>query len=227
MISIQLPGAAIFFPDEEITDAKAITSAGAPAIAFKSAGTGGLQFVKRVRNEKERDETLTRILGTAQKENLTEKLMERIKATEQELDKMRAQQKKKQARRPEKKKRQKKPFLPPTHEEIVKYIKEKNIDEKLDVPAETLAESFRNLYESDEPTGEKDENGFTIYKWKKADGSPVQDWKGCMRTFKARQLVFDAKRTKGKGPRKNQFNEFEQNSYTEEELEEIVNSSVM
>ena len=233
MICIQMPGAAVFFPDDEITEAKAITSMNAPAIAFKSLSTGGLQFIKRYQSVEERDREIGKIAASGRKEpkeDMTEKLMERIRVTEEELEKMRKAQKPARTAKPAKpKKKREKKFVPPTNEEIIAYIKEKHIDEKLNVPAEILAESFRNIYESDEPTGEKDGNGCPAYKWKKADGTPVLDWKGCMRTFKARQLVFNAKKQTGKQkqkPRQNQFNQFEQNQYSDEELEEIENSSV-
>ena len=190
MICIQIPGAAIFFPDTEITEIKAITSGGLPAVAFKSAGTGGLQFVKQFKTDSDRNAAIEAVNKAKEAKEKT--------------------------------------FLPPTEEEIISYIKEKKIDESLGIDAETIAESFRSTYESDEPTGEKDENGFTIYKWKKANGDPVQDWKGCLRTFKARQLVWAAKeKAAGTKPKTNQFNAFEQNSYSDEELEEIENSSVV
>ena len=110
------------------------------------------------------------------------------------------------------------------------YIKEKGIDEKLKIPAEVIAESFRSVYEKEEDTGKKDETGTPIIHtvWRKANGSLVENWKSCLQTFKARQLVWDAKQ--GEKPAKklfnNQFNQFEQNEYTDEELDEIINSSV-
>lgn len=238
MICIQIPGAAIFFPDEEITEIKAITTGGLPAIAFKSAGTGGLQFVKQFKTDSDRDaaiETVNKAKGAREEtESPEDILIRRIEATEEALAEMRSKQKhsgQKKAKKPAGKqagKKKEKTFLPPTEEEIISYIKEKKIDESLGIDAETIAESFRSTYESDEPTGEKDENGFTIYKWKKANGHPVQDWKGCLRTFKARQLVWSAKeKATGAKPKANQFNQFEQNSYSDEELEEIENSSVV
>jgi hypothetical protein len=238
MICIQITGAAIFFPDEEITEIKAITTGGLPAIAFKSAGTGGLQFVKQFKTDSDRDaaiETVNKAKGAREEtESPEDILIRRIEATEEALAEMRSKQKhsgQKKAKKPAGKqagKKKEKTFLPPTEEEIISYIKEKKIDESLGIDAETIAESFRSTYESDEPTGEKDENGFTIYKWKKANGDPVQDWKGCLRTFKARQLVWSAKeKAAGTKPKTNQFNAFEQNSYSDEELEEIENSSVV
>lgn len=241
MICVQLPGAAIFFPDDEIQDAKPIMSAGAPSIAFRSRGTGGLQFIKRFGSEAERDSALAGIRNAADEkkdeEDLTEKLMERIRATEEELQKMRAAQKqekpKKQKKQPAKKaarKTQKKPFEIPTDEEIICYIKEKGIDKKLDIQAEVIAESFRSIYEKEEDTGEKDENGFAVRKtvWRKANGSLVENWKSCLQTFKARQLVWDAKAEKkeARPGKKNQFCDFEQNQYTDEELEEIIGEKI-
>lgn len=238
MICIQIPGAAIFFPDTEITEIKAITSGGLPAVAFKSAGTGGLQFVKQFKTDSDRDaaiETVNKAKGAREEtESPEDILIRRIEATEEALAEMRSKQKhsgQKKAKKPAGKqagKKKEKTFLPPTEEEIISYIKEKKIDESLGIDAETIAESFRSTYESDEPTGEKDENGFTIYKWRKANGDPVQDWKGCLRTFKGRQLVWSAKeKAAGTKPKTNQFNNFEQNSYSDEELEEIENSSVV
>lgn len=238
MICIQIPGAAIFFPDEEITEIKAITTGGLPAIAFKSAGTGGLQFVKQFKTDSDRDAAIEAVSKAKEAKEESESrediLIRRIEATEEALAEMRSKQKhsdRKKTKKPAGKqtgKKKEKTFLPPTEEEIISYIKEKKIDESLGIDAETIAESFRSTYESDEPTGEKDENGFTIYKWKKANGDPVQDWKGCLRTFKARQIVWSAKeKTARTKPKTNQFNNFEQNSYSDEELEEIENSSVV
>lgn len=240
MICIQMPGAAIFFPDGEITESKAITSGGMPSIAFKAAGTGGLQFIKQYTSETDRNavmESLNASRKTQEEtESPTEILARRIEATEEALEEMRRQQKQEKPKKAKKtakqQKKKEKPFLPPTQEEIISYIKEKKIDEELGVDAETIAESFRCVYESEEPTGEKDANGFTVYKWKKANGEPVQDWKGCLRTFKGRQAMWDAKKkasgsTQGTSGKKNQFCDFEQNSYTDEELEEIANSSVI
>lgn len=238
MICIQIPGAAIFFPDEEITEIKAITTGGLPAVAFKSAGTGGLQFVKQFKTDSDRNAAIEAVSKAKEAKEESESrediLIRRIEATEEALAEMRSKQKQsgqKKVKKPAGKqtgKKKEKTFLPPTEEEIISYIKEKKIDESLGIDAETIAESFRSTYESDEPTGEKDENGFTIYKWKKANGDPVQDWKGCLRTFKARQLVWSAKeKAAGTKPKTNQFNAFEQNSYSDEELEEIENSSVV
>ena len=238
MICIQIPGAAIFFPDEEITEIKAITTGGLPAVAFKSSGTGGLQFVKQFKTDSDRNAAIEAVNKAKEAKEASESrediLIRRIEATEEALAEMRSKQKhsgQKKTKKPAGKqagKKKEKTFLPPTEEEIISYIKEKKIDESLGIDAETIAESFRSTYESDEPTGEKDENGFTIYKWKKANGDPVQDWKGCLRTFKARQLVWSAKeKVAGTKPKTNQFNNFEQNSYSDEELEEIENSSVV
>lgn len=240
MICIQCQGAAIFFPDEEVKDAKPISSAGLPSIAFRSRGTGGLQFIKRFQSEEERDRTLQGIREAEQeqpKEDLTQKLMERIRATEEELEKMRKAQRqakpKKEKKTGKAQKRPKKPFVPPEDEEIISYIKERKIDEKLGIPAEVIAESFRSVYEKEEDTGETDENGFAVRNivWRKADGSLVENWKSCLQTFKARQLVWDAKkdtRKEEKGEEKptksrwkNQFTNFHQNEYTDEEFDEI------
>lgn len=241
MICIQLPGAAVFFPDEEIQDAKPVASAGTPSIAFRSRGTGGLQFIKRFGSEEERDNALSGIRNAAgekkEEEDLTAKLMERIRATEEELQRMRAAQKQEKPKKPKKqtakkaqKKPQKKPFEIPTDEEIIDYIKEKGIDKKLDIPAEVIAESFRSVYEKEEDTGETDENGFSVRRlvWRKANGSLVENWKSCLQTFKARQLVWDAKAEKKetRPAKKNQFCDFEQNQYTDEELEEILGVKV-
>ena len=238
MICIQIPGATSFFPDTEITEIKAITSGGLPAVAFKSAGTGGLQFVKQFKTDSDRNAAIEAVSkakeAKEESESREDVLIRRIEAIEEALAEMRSKQKhsgQKKAKKPVGKqagKKKKKTFLPPTEEEIISYIKEKKIDESLGIDAETIAESFRSTYESDEPTGEKDENGITIYKWKKANGHPVQDWKRCLRTFKARQLVWSAKeKAAGTKPKANQFNNFEQNSYSDEELEEIENSSAV
>ena len=237
MICIQLPGAAVFFPDDEITDAKPVTSAGAPSIAFRSRGTGGLQFIKRFGTEQERDNAFAGILNAAgekkEEEDLTAKLVERIRATEEELQRMRTAQKQEKPKKPKKqaakktqKKPPKKPFEIPTDEEITDYIKEKGIDKKLGIPAEVIAESFRSVYEKEEDTGEKDENGFSVRRlvWRKANGSLVENWKSCLQTFKARQIVWDARAKKKEAipAKKNQFCDFEQNQYSDEELEEIL-----
>lgn len=232
MICIQMPGAAVFFPDSEIIDAKAITSAESPAIAFRSRGTGGLQFIKRYKTDDERDKALQAISASQrpEDEDMTEKLLERIRATEEELERMRQAQKAEKPKKPKKtrqpkKEKRAKEFTPPTTEEIAAYIKEKEIDKKLDVPADVIAESFRGVYEKEEDTGQKDENGFTIYRtvWRKADGSLVENWKSCLQTFKSRQLIWDAKKSTGQPAKKNQFTEFKQNEYSDEELEEFEN----
>ena len=104
------------------------------------------------------------------------------------------------------------------------------MDTKLGQPAETIAEAFRDVYEKEEDTGEKDENGFSIRRtiWRKANGDPVSDWKGCLRTFKGRQLMWhgDASAGNRSGRQKaknNQFCEFGQNEYTDEEIKDLEN----
>ena len=86
MICIQIPGAAIFFPDTEITEIKAITSGGLPAVAFKSAGTGGLQFVKQFKTDSDRDaaiETVNKAKGAREEtESPEDILIRRIETTE-------------------------------------------------------------------------------------------------------------------------------------------------
>ena len=124
-----------------------------------------------------------------------------------------------------------KEFTPPTDEEIIAYIKERQMDAKLGQPAETIAEAFRDVYEKEEETGEKDENGFSIRRivWRKANGDMVQDWKGCLRTFKGRQLMWhgDASAVKESGRQKvskpNQFCDFDQNQYTDDEITDLEN----
>ena len=121
-----------------------------------------------------------------------------------------------------KKKQEETPIEPPTDEEIIAYIKEKGIDQKLGQPAETLAESFRDIYEREEEVKDKAGNITVRTVWRKANGSIVKDWKGCLRTFKGRQLMWagetatQSNKTRGK---RNQFNDFQQNDYDFDELE--------
>ena len=229
MICIQCAGAAIFFPDSEISDAMAIENAGKPSIAFRSRGTGRLQYIKQFRSLEERDNTLQMILSADQqkepdeKQELIDKLQERLRITEQELERMRrAQATPKASRAKTKKKQEETPIEPPTDEEIIAYIQEKGIDQKLGQPAETLAESFRDIYEREEEVKDKAGNITVRTVWRKANGSIVKDWKGCLRTFKGRQLMWagetatQSNKTRGK---RNQFNDFQQNDYDFDELE--------
>ena len=167
-------------------------------------------------------------------------LKERMDETERQLEEWRTQRNSAAGGKGSKKKASKKKgpeasreparFVPPTDEEIIAYIKEKKIDEKLGTPAEVIAEAFRSVYESNEPTGEKDENGFSIYKWKKSSGEPVENWKLCMNTFKGRQLMWNGERSSGSGrrPNENQFTRgVENNRYDFDALEEeIANSPI-
>ena len=242
-IKLRLQDGAMFFPLDEIRSAKGTTSAGLPAIAFTGRNTGGLQFIKLYREREERDRILQAIAEqtdkTEQREAAERLLADRLRETEEELERMRDQlnrEKAKKKPKPKSKKPQKakpkpkKDFVIPETSEIVDYIKEKGIDEKLKIPAEVIAESFRSVYEKEEDTGEKDDSGAPICRtvWRKANGSLVENWKSCLQTFKARQLVWDAKQGEkpAKKPFNNQFNQFEQNSYSDEELEELENSSV-
>ena len=242
-IMLRLQDGAMFFPLDEIRSAKGTTSAGLPAIAFTGRNTGGLQFIKLYREREERDRILQAIAEqadkTEQREAAERLLADRLRETKEELERMRDQLSKEKAKKkpkPKSKKPQKakpkpkKDFVIPETSEIVEYIKEKGIDEKLKIPAEVIAESFRSVYEKEEDTGEKDESGAPIIRtvWRKANGSLVENWKSCLQTFKARQLVWDAKQGEkpAKKPFNNQFNQFEQNEYTDEELDEIINSSV-
>ena len=127
---------------------------------------------------------------------------------------------KKQKRKAGSRKKAKEPekeFTPPTDEEIIAYIKERQMDTKLGQPAETIAEAFRDVYEKEEDTGEQDENGFSIRRivWRKANGDPVQDWKGCLRTFKGRQLMWmgEASAAKGSGRQKTKNNQISKMIY--------------
>ena len=247
MICIQCQDGAIFFPDEEIVTPKAVASGHSPAIAFKSKSTSGLQFIKRYPSEEKRDKALQAIEAAMQaeepaeeKRKIEEAFQARLTATEKELEEMRSLIKKETPKKSKKQKPKtgrKKPkepekeFTPPTDEEIIAYIKERQMDTKLGQPAETIAEAFRDVYEKEEDTGEKDENGFSIRRivWRKANGDPVQDWKGCLRTFKGRQLMWkgEASAAKGSGRQKasknNQFCDFGQNQYTDEEIEDLEN----
>lgn len=250
MITIQLPGAAVFFPDEEITEAKAVTSGGAPSIAFKSAGTGGLQFVKRFKSTQERDKTLQDLLETiknrSEKEDLMQIMADRIRMTEQELERMRKEQreqkpkkeKKTQAKKPkrtaDKKAAESKPFEPPSDEEMIDYISgDQKLTEalqKVGNTPESTVQYFRSLYEKERETGEKDESGFSVREvyWEDKTGTAVQNWKNKLRQHILHGVIFDEKdrsRSTGNRTKKNAFNEFKQNVYTDEELEEIVNSS--
>ena len=247
MICIQCQDGAMFFPDEEIVTPKAVASGHSPAIAFKSKSTGGMQFIKRYPSEEKRDKALRDIEAALQaedpaeeKKKIEEAFQARLTATEKELEEMRSLIRKETPKKPKKQKTKtgsrKKPkesekeFVPPTDEEIIAYIKERQIDTKLGQPAETVAEAFRDVYEKEEDTGEQDENGFSIRRivWRKANGDPVQDWKGCLRTFKGRQLMWhgDATAAKGSGrkvSKNNQFCEFSQNEYTDEEIADLEN----
>ena len=245
MICIQCQDGAIFFPDEEIVTPKAVASGHSPAIAFKSKSTGGMQFIKRYPSEEKRDKALRDIEAAMQAENpadekrkIEEAFQARLTATEKELEEMRSLIKKETSKKNKKqkpkagsRKKTKEPekeFTPPTDEEIIAYIKERQMDTKLGQSAETIAEAFRDVYEKEEDTGEQDENGFSIRRiiWRKANGDPVQDWKGCLRTFKGRQLMWKgeasvAKESGKKASKTNQFCEFDQNEYTYEEIEDI------
>ena len=245
MICIQCQDGAMFFPDEEIVTPKAVASGHSPAIAFKSKSTGGMQFIKRYPSEEKRDKALRDIEAALQaedpaeeKKKIEEAFQARLTATEKEQEEMRSlirketpkKAKKQKAGSRKKPKESEKEFVPPTDEEIIAYIKERQMDTKLGQPAETIAEAFRDVYEKEEDTGEKDENGFTISRtvWKKANGDPVQDWKGCLRTFKGRQLMWHgdasaAKESGRKASKKNQFCEFGQNEYTDEEIADLEN----
>ena len=242
-IKLRLQDGAMYFPLDEIRSAKGTTSAGLPAIAFTGRSTGGLQFIKLYREREERDRILQSIAEqadkTEQREAAERLLADRLRETEEELERMRDQLSKEKAKKKPKakpkksqkpKSKVKKDFVIPETSEIVDYIKEKGIDEKLKIPAEVIAESFRSVYEKEEDTGEKDETGAPIIRtvWRKANGNLVENWKSCLQTFKARQLVWDAKQGEkpAKKPFNNQFNQFEQNKYTDEELDEIINSSV-
>lgn len=247
MICIQCQDGVIFFPDEEIITPKAVASGHSPAIAFKSKSTGGMQFIKRYPSEEKRDKALRDIEAAMQAEDpadekrkIEEVFQARLTATEKELEEMRSLIKKETPKKPKKQKpkagSRKKPkepekeFVPPTEEEIIAYIKERQMDTKLGQSAETIAEAFRDVYEKEEDTGEQDENGFSIRRtvWRKANGDPVQDWKGCLRTFKGRQLMWKgeasvAKESGRKVSKSNQFCEFGQNEYTDEEIEDLEN----
>lgn len=247
MICIQCQDGAIFFPDEEIVTPKAVASGHSPAIAFKAKNTGGMQFIKRYPTEEKRDKALHDIEEAmkaedpdGEKKKIEEVFQARLEATEKELEEMRVLIKKETSKKTKKQKPKagsrkkanepKKEFAPPTDEEIIAYIKERQMDVKLGQKAETIAEAFRDVYEKEEDTGEQDENGFSIRRivWRKANGDPVQDWKGCLRTFKGRQLMWkgEASAAKGSGRQKtknNQFCEFGQNEYTDEEIEDLEN----
>lgn len=248
MICIQCQDGAIFFPDEEIITPKAVASGHSPAIAFMSKSTGGMQFIKRYPSEEKRDKALQAIEAAMkaekpaeEKRKIEEAFQARLTATEKELEEMRSLIKKETSKKPKKQKpkagNRKKPkepekeFTPPTDEEIIAYIKERQMDAKLGQPAETIAEAFRDVYEKEEETGEKDENGFSIRRivWRKANGDMVQDWKGCLRTFKGRQLMWhgDASAVKESGRQKvskpNQFCDFNQNQYTDDEITDLEN----
>ena len=256
MICIQCQDGAIFFPDEEIVTPKAVASGHSPAIAFKSRSTGGMhgmQFIKRYPSEEKRDKALRDIEAAMQaedpaeeKKKIEEAFQARLTATEKELEEMRSLIKKETPKKPKKqkpkagsRKKAKEPekeFTPPTDEEIIAYIKERQMDTKLGQSAETIAEAFRDVYEKEEDTGEKDENGFSIRRivWRKANGDPVSDWKGCLRTFKGRQLMWKGEASVAaasgkKGTKNNQFCEFGQNEYTDEEIadleKDLLNSS--
>ena len=247
MICIQCQDGAMFFPDEEIVTPKAVASGHSPAIAFKSRSTGGMQFIKRYPSEEKRDKALRDIEAAMQaedpaeeKKKIEEAFQARLTATEKELEEMRSLIRKETSKKPKKQKTKtvsrKKPkepekeFVPPTDEEIIAYIKERQMDTKLGQPAETIAEAFRDVYEKEEDTGEQDENGFSIRRtvWRKANGDPVQDWKGCLRTFKGRQLMWHgdasaAKESRRKASKNNKFCEFGQNEYTDEEIADLEN----
>ena len=247
MICIQCQDGAMFFPDEEIVTPKAVASGHSPAIAFKSKSTGGMQFIKRYPSEEKRDKALQAIEAAMQakepaeeKKKIEEAFQARLAATEKELEEMRSligkgtsKKIKKQKSKATSRKKQKEPekeFVPPTDEEIIGYIKERQMDTKLGQSAETIAEAFRDVYEKEEDTGERDENGFSIRRivWRKANGDPVSDWKGCLRTFKGRQLMWKgeagiAKESERKISRNNQFCNFGQNEYTDQEIEDLEN----
>lgn len=247
MICIQCQDGAIFFPDEEIVTPKAVASGHSPAIAFKAKNTGGMQFIKRYPTEEKRDKALHDIEEAmkaedpdGEKKKIEEVFQARLEATEKELEEMRVLIKKETSKKTKKQKPKagsrkkanepKKEFAPPTDEEIIAYIKERQMDVKLGQEAETIAEAFRDVYEKEEDTGEQDENGFSIRRivWRKANGDPVQDWKGCLRTFKGRQLMWKGEASAAKGSERqkaknNQFCEFGQNEYTDEEIEDLEN----
>ena len=225
MITITLPDGVIFFPDEEITEAKEMTRAGAPSIAFKAAGTGGLQFVKTYRTEEERDTALKAIQAETDRKSAKETLEKRKQETDKYLDQARQRDQSKAAKsrkaKTEKKKKEETYIKPPTGEEIISQIKKMGYDKKLDVPADIIADAFVAVYETTEPTGETDERGFAIFKWKLANGKPVRDWRGCLRTYIGREQMHKASRkTETRTKRQNQFTRgVENNEYNWEELE--------
>ena len=216
MITITLPDAAIFFPDSEIAEAKEITRAGAPSIAFKAAGIG-LQFIKSFKTAEERDTALRAIREETDRKTARQTLEKRKTETEEYLNQARKKSPKKTAAK--KKKKEEIYIKPPTSEEIIAHIQKMGYDKQLEVPADIIADAFVAVYETTEPTGETDDNGFATYKWKLANGNPVKDWKGCLRTYIGRERMHKASRKTGV-IKQNQFNQGVQNNeYNWEELE--------
>jgi len=222
MITITLPDAAIFFPDSEIAEAKEITRAGAPSIAFKAAGIG-LQFIKSFKTAEERDTALRAIREETDRKTARQTLEKRKTETEEYLNQERKESPKKKTT---KKKKEEAYIKPPTSEEIIAHIQKMGYDKQLEVPADIIADAFVAVYETTEPTGETDDNGFDIYKWKLANGNPVKDWKGCLRTYIGRERMHKASRKTG-ASKQNQFTQGVQNNeYNWQEFEqELLESS--
>lgn len=222
MITITLPDAAIFFPDSEIAEAKEITRAGAPSIAFKAAGIG-LQFIKSFKTAEERDTALRAIREETDRKIARQTLEKRKTETEEYLNQERKESPKKKTT---KKKKEEAYIKPPTSEEIIAHIQKMGYDKQLEVPADIIADAFVAVYETTEPTGETDDNGFDIYKWKLANGNPVKDWKGCLRTYIGRERMHKASRKTG-ASKQNQFTQGVQNNeYNWQEFEqELLESS--
>lgn len=89
----------------------------------------------------------------------------------------------------------KKKFTPPTILEVAEYCVERN--NGLD------AEAFVDYY--------------TANGWMQGQGKPIKDWKACVRTWEKRNF-----QKKSSGGKKRSFNNFDQRSYDNDELERML-----
>ena len=224
MICIQLPGAAVFFPDDEITDVKPVASAGTPSIAFRSRGTGGLQFIKRFGSEEERDKVLAGIRAADCKkkdeEDMAEKLMERIRATEEEIEKMRAAQKKEKPKRQKKQAAREAEKKKLDKEEALRIVKDAGLRADVEEGLKIWLEYKYEKRQAYQPTGMKALVTKARNYARDYGAEAVLDVLTTSMSSGYQGIVWDRlKKPSPKGRASGKFGEFEQNDYDFEALE--------